>query len=82
MSKQTAMKNFADKLLAASKQREQEGSPCATIWYLCHQWALQQLHEEKQQIVDAHLTGLIYPLEIEATKQAEQYYNETYGGAS
>jgi hypothetical protein len=35
---------------------------------------------EKQQIVDAHLTGLIYPLEIEATKQAEQYYNETYGG--
>ena len=37
---------------------------------------------EKQQIVDAHLTGLIYPLEIEATKQAEQYYNETYGGAS
>lgn len=34
---------------------------------------------EKEQIVDAHLTGLIHPLEIEATKQAEQYYNETYG---
>lgn len=34
---------------------------------------------EKQQIVNAHLTGLIHPLEIEATKQAEQYYNETYG---
>jgi hypothetical protein len=34
---------------------------------------------EKDQIVDAHLTGLIHPLEIEATKQAEQYYNETYG---
>ena len=34
---------------------------------------------EKQQIMDAHLTGLIHPLEIEATKQAEQYYNETYG---
>jgi len=33
---------------------------------------------EKQQIVNAHLTGLIHPLEIEATKQAEQYYNETY----
>jgi urease gamma subunit len=35
---------------------------------------------EKEQIVNAHLTGLIHPLEIEATKQAEQYYNETYGG--
>jgi hypothetical protein len=34
---------------------------------------------EKEQIMNAHLTGLIHPLEIEATKQAEQYYNETYG---
>lgn len=33
---------------------------------------------EKQQIIDAHLTGLIYPLEMEATKQAEQYYNEIF----
>ena len=33
---------------------------------------------EKEQIVNAHLTGLIHPLEMEATKQAEQYYNETY----
>lgn len=33
---------------------------------------------EKQQIMDAHLTGLIHPLEIEATKQAEQYYNEIF----
>jgi len=38
------------------------------------------LKVEKEQIVHAHLTGLIHPLEIEATKQAEQYYNETYGG--
>ena len=34
---------------------------------------------EKEQIINAHLTGLIHPLEIEATKQAEQYYKETYG---
>lgn len=34
---------------------------------------------EKEQIINAHLTGLIHPLEIEASKQAEQYYNETYG---
>jgi len=33
---------------------------------------------EKQQIIDAHLLGLIYPLEMEASKQAEQYYSETY----
>jgi len=33
---------------------------------------------EKQQIIDAHLCGLIYPLESEASKQAEQYYNETF----
>jgi hypothetical protein len=38
----------------------------------------QALEIEKQQIIDAHLTGLIYPLEMEASVQAEQYYNETY----
>lgn len=39
----------------------------------------QALAMEKQQIINSHLTGLIHPLEMEATKQAEQYYNETYG---
>ena len=40
---------------------------------------LEQAKElEKQQIIDAHLTGLIHPLEMEATKQAEQYYNEIF----
>jgi len=33
---------------------------------------------EKQQVINAHLTGLIHPLEMEATKQAEQYYNKTF----
>jgi hypothetical protein len=33
---------------------------------------------EKQQIIDAHITGLIYPLEMEISKQAEQYFNETF----
>jgi predicted esterase YcpF (UPF0227 family) len=33
---------------------------------------------EKDQIIAAHLLALIYPLETEAYKQAEQYYNETY----
>jgi len=34
---------------------------------------------EKEQIKDAYLIGLISSMEMEATKQAEQYYNETYG---
>lgn len=34
---------------------------------------------EKQHIIDAHLIGLIRSLEMEATKQATEYYNETYG---
>lgn len=33
---------------------------------------------EKEQIKDAHLIGLITSMEMEATKQAEQYYKETY----
>jgi len=33
---------------------------------------------EKQQILNAHLTGLIHPLEKEATSQAQDYYNENY----
>ena len=37
-----------------------------------------QMH--KEEIKNAHLLGLIYPLEMEANKQAEQYYQETYGG--
>jgi hypothetical protein len=41
---------------------------------------LEQAKEmEKEQIIDAHLTGLIYPLTMEATKQATEYYNKTYG---
>jgi hypothetical protein len=33
---------------------------------------------EKEQIEKAHLFGLLHPLEMEVTKQAEQYYNNTY----
>ena len=42
---------------------------------------LEQAKEmEKQQVINAHLTGLIHPLEMEATKQAEQYYNDNFCG--
>ena len=41
--------------------------------------ALQQAKQmEKEQIVNAHLTGLVYPLEMDASKQAEQYYKDNY----
>jgi hypothetical protein len=36
------------------------------------------LEIEKEQICNAYLLGLIHPLEIEASKQSEQYYTETY----
>ena len=40
----------------------------------------QAIEMEREQIIDAHLTGLIHPLEKEATKQATEYYTETYKG--
>ena len=33
---------------------------------------------EKEQIISTYLDGIMHPLEMEATKQAEQYYNENY----
>jgi hypothetical protein len=52
---------------------------------LCHEQQMQfeglfqqAKQMEKEQIKDAHLIGLITSMEMEATKQAEQYYNETY----
>jgi hypothetical protein len=32
----------------------------------------------KQEIIDAHLLGLISSLDMEATKQANEYYSETF----
>jgi hypothetical protein len=32
----------------------------------------------KQEIIDAHLLGLIRSLDMEATKQANEYYQETF----
>ena len=37
------------------------------------------LEMEKRQIEMAYIQGVVHPLEMDATKQAEQYYNETYG---
>ena len=38
----------------------------------------QAKEKEKEQIKDAHLIGLITSMEMEATKQSELYYNETF----
>lgn len=35
---------------------------------------------EKEQIVDAHLLGLVHDLTKDAYTQAEEYYKENYGG--
>jgi hypothetical protein len=35
---------------------------------------------EKEQIVDAHLLGLVHDLTKDAYTQAEEYYQQTYGG--
>ena len=45
---------------------------------LCKNLFEQAKQMEKEQIKDAHLIGLITSMEMEATKQAEQYYNQTY----
>jgi hypothetical protein len=40
---------------------------------------LEQAKEmHKQEIIDAHLLGLIRSLDMEATKQANEYYQETF----
>jgi hypothetical protein len=33
---------------------------------------------EKEQIITTYLDGIMHPLDMEATKQAEQYYNKKY----
>jgi hypothetical protein len=47
------------------------------VWVLDEKYRKSKA-QEKEQIINAHLTGLIYSLEMDATKQAEQYYIENY----
>jgi len=51
---------------------------CIAPNYIPNEIVKQAKQMEKEQIKDAHLIGLISSMEMEATKQAEQYYNETY----
>jgi hypothetical protein len=70
--KQTAVEWLEEKLDNALSDTDY------LTWKLVCEAIKQAKEMEKQQIVNAHLLGLIYPLEIEASKQAEQYYNETF----
>jgi hypothetical protein len=72
MSKQTAVDKFHDAVNdMIARRRPMTSNEVAKIWAECKEM-------EKEQVVNAHLTGLIHPLEMEATKQAKQYYDETY----
>jgi hypothetical protein len=79
MSKQTAVEFLAERYNYITWMRNRDEISPGTA----DEWRAKFLKEakemEKEQVINAHLTGLIYPLETEATKQAEQYYNETFG---
>ena len=65
MSKQTAVEWLVEKL-------------DQNFDYVADTLIEQAKQMEKEQIKDAHLIGLITSMEMEATKQSEQYYNETF----
>lgn len=37
------------------------------------------LQMEREQIETDYIVGIIHPLEMEASKQSKEYYNDTYG---
>ena len=65
MSKQTAVEWLVEKL-------------DQNFDYVADTLIEQAKQMEKEQIKDAHLIGLITSMEMEATKQSEHYYNETF----
>jgi len=70
--KQTAMQELIERLESLSKKYHNGGLLTAI------EIANSLLEIEKQQIKEAHLIGLITSMEMEATKQSEQYYQDTY----
>jgi hypothetical protein len=78
MAQQTAVEYYADKQLELHQKLKDNQLSGIDFITQSRDLLIESKEMEKQQIVNAHLTGLIHPLEIEATKQAEQYYTETY----
>jgi hypothetical protein len=69
--KQTAVEWFNQQLVD-----RQNGNGDSRSWDEIFEQAKQM---EKDQIIDAHLQGLYSEIKMRGEKQAQQYYNETYG---
>jgi len=52
---------------------------CIAPDYIPNEIINQAKQMEKEQITEAHLQGLYSEIKMRGEKQAEQYYNETYG---
>jgi len=74
MSKQTAVNYITQGLEKLRHKFDQD--TILTLQYLI----IEAKQMEKKQIVDAHLLGLLLDLTKDAETQAEEYYNENYGG--
>ena len=49
------------------------------FWAKWDEFKQQAITMEREQIETAYIVGIIHPLEMEASKQAKEYYNDTYG---
>lgn len=78
MENKTAVDYLAERYNYITWMRDKDEISAGTA----DEWRAKFLKEakemEKQQIIGAHLIGLIHPLRIDPPKQAQQYYNETY----
>lgn len=76
MSKQqTAVEWLWDKLLEETETGELR-------YHLKHDVVKvfeEAIRMEREQIETAYIVGIIHHLEMEASKQAKQYFNDTYG---
>jgi hypothetical protein len=69
-NKQTAVEWLMDKLKFINKEAYAE----------LYNESLEQAKQiEKEQITESHLQGLYSDIKMRGERQAEQYYNETYG---
>ena len=72
--KQTAVEWLEDELAKNIKQIVEQRD-----YILIESLFKQAKQMEKEQIIDAYNDGIEYEISIYSTKDAEQYYNETYG---
>lgn len=73
---QTALEWYIEQV---DKLEEEDGYPDIDKLFWLKEDALAM---EREQIETAYIVGIIHPLEMEASKQAKQYFNDTYGTES